>query len=382
MNAIQTDFEDQIRDLKREREDVYRSMKEIARKENLSDQEQRLFKTASADFQAMSDDIETLQRRATDAQNQRGGSTRPVLGQMMRALYNAPHGSEIETRDFTLSGSTAVIQNPSIQSEFFLTLKANNPLAALGARFFNGENYSQFPVETTAPAVVWFAEGDTLSPDATAAIGSRKVTYSTAAMILKASNFWLEDSGELGASIITEMGVQAINEAIIKTVLSGASASKQPVGLDNLIGSGVQTVANGAMTLTGYDKMSEAVKKLLAVNVQREKIGYLYSPTVWEQMQGLADSTTQPKMKPEGLRDIPGYVSSAVLETYDTNTTTRMYFGDWSNLMVATAGGPRVQILRERYADNLSTAFLIHLRLDHQFIRRDNFCVLTGIELS
>lgn len=307
---------------------------------------------------------------------------RPVLGEMMRALYNAPNGPNPEYRDFTLSGTTATIQNPDIQNQFFLSLKAANPLERLGARFYNGNNFAQFPVETTAPAVVWFAEGDSLTADATAVIGSRKVEYKTCAMLLKASNFWLEDSGPLGAEIITAMAVDAINEGIIKTVLSGASGSKQPVGLDNLTGSGVQTVANGSSTLAGYGKMNEAVKKLLAVNVPLEKIGYMYSPTAWQQMNDLADLSNQPLMMPGGLKDLPGFVSSAVLETYDTNTTTRMYFGDWSNLLVATAGGPRIQILRERYADDLETGFVVYLRLDHQFIRRDNFCILTGIELA
>lgn len=291
----------------------------------------------------------------------------------MRALYRNE-----QTRAFTLAGTTATITNPSVSTDWFLTLKAQNPLFKAGARLLSTRNYTQWPVETTAPAVVWFDEGDTMTPDSTGVIGSKKVTYRTASILINASNFWLEDSeGDIGGAIISKMATDAINEAIGKVCLNGVSANGQPVGLDSV--ANVQTVAAGG-ALTNYSKPIEAVRKLLAANVEREKIHAIMSPQGWEQMQLLADQNDQFLMAPPGIADIPQHVTSAVLENYgtDPNFTTRMYLGDFSNMLVA-AEGPRIQILKERFADKFETGFLVHLRIDMQVLRPTTFCRIEGI---
>jgi HK97 family phage major capsid protein len=296
-----------------------------------------------------------------------------VVSHMMRDLFLGQ-----ASRDFTLSGTSATINNPRVQMEWFDSLKANNPLSLLGTRFLAVPNFAQFPVVDTPPAVTWFGEGDTVTPDSSAQITARKVQYKTAVILVNASNFWLEDTdGGLGSDIINRMAISAINEAIIKVALHGSASAGQPVGLDSI--SNVQSVDAGG-ALTSYAKPLEAVTKLLRSNVEREKIGYIGSPMAWEQMQNLiATDQGQYLIPPPGLADLRGYYSSAVLENYGTGEDeTRMYFGDFSNLMVA-ASGPRVQILRERYADQMQTGFLIHLRIDTQVIHPDTFCILNGI---
>ena len=166
-----------------------------------------------------------------------------VIGDLMKAAYN--FGTERFTpdmrRSFDVTSGSAIVQDPRIQSEFFETFKANNPLADLGARFITGENYSQFPVQTADPSVVWFEEGDSaITPDSAATIGSVKIEYKVPAMLLLASNFWLEDTSRLGSEIIGRMAVSTLQEAVIKAVLNGTSAAKQPTGLDSVVG--VQSV--------------------------------------------------------------------------------------------------------------------------------------------
>jgi HK97 family phage major capsid protein len=298
-----------------------------------------------------------------------------TTARMMQALY---HGEGSAFRDFTLAGTTATINNPRVQNEWFDSLKTANPLSQLGTRFLTVPNFAQFPVVTTPPAVVWFGEGDTITPDASAVVNARKVTYKEAVILITASNLWLEDTdGTLGSDIITRMANSAINEAIVKVALHGTAANGQPIGLDSI--ANIQTVS-AAGALTSYAKPLEAITKLLRANVEREKIGYIGSPMAWEQMQNLLAATDgQYLAPPPGMADLRGYYSSAVLENYGADDDeTRMYFGDFSNLMVA-ASGPRIQILRERYADQMQTGFLVHLRIDTQVIHPEAFCILTGI---
>lgn len=310
-----------------------------------------------------------------------------VIGNMFRALYangnttgRGPMANDWN-RSFNLTTGSAVIQDPQVQREFFESLKANNPLSMLGAQFITGPNFQQFPVQTADPTVVWFEEGDAaITPDATAAINSVKVEYKTAAMLILASNFWLEDSSRLGAEVLSQMAVSKIQESVIKAVLNGVAASGQPTGLDSIVG--VQTVDAGG-ALASYAKIVEGVKKLLAVNVPLEKIGGIYSPGVWEQINNLADQNDNPLIVPPGLRDIPMYTSSAVLEDYGTgDDESRIYLGDWSQILIASSAGPRVTLLREHYATSFQTAFLCHMRFDMQVPRPNNFVRVEGITIS
>ena len=356
-----------------------------AEQRELNTQERKAFAAASRDFEKLGDQLTEAEARSFSTlsaplNGRTGKDPRPVLGNMMRAVYQGANGRNADKfrREFDFTSGNATIQDPRVQAEFFETLKANNPLADLGARFLIGPNYMQFPRQLTDPSVTWFEEGDTaVLPDTAATIDSVKIQYKIPAIVLDASNFWLEDSGPLGAEILSRMGVSALQNAIISAVLNGAAASGQPVGLDNV--AGVQTVAAGG-ALASFAKITEGVKKLLAANVKLENIGGIYSPSVWQQINDLIDQADQPLLMPAGLRDIPMYTSTAVLEDYGTgDDETRIYLGDWANIMIASSGGPMVSILRETKATQFMTQFVVHMRCDVGVIRPNAFCRIEGI---
>ena len=305
-----------------------------------------------------------------------------VVGDLMKAAYN--FGTERFTNDmrrsFDVSTGSAIVQDPRIQAEFFESFKANNPLAELGARFITGENYSQFPVQTADPEVVWFEEGDSaVTPDSAASIGSVKIEYKVPAMLLLASNFWLEDTSRLGSDIIGRMAVSTLQEAVIKAVLNGTSANKQPVGLDSI--NGVQSVDGTNAVLADYSLIVQAVRKLLDANVQLPNIGAIIPPVIWEQLNNLKDQNDQPLMLPAGIAGLPMYVSSAVRADYgEDDDETKIYLGDWSNMLIQIhGGGPRAFVLREKYADQFTTGFLLHTRFDMRVVRPTAFCRVDDI---
>ena len=383
-------FETDSAGIQEQREILVTEMRQILQnaqgeQRELNPSERKAWATASRTFEQLGDKLKAAQEREdNEALLLKAGRTRkeprPILGQMMRAVFQGPQGrnSDSYRREFDFTTGNATIQDPRVQAEFFETLKANNPLADLGARFLIGPNYMQFPRQLTDPAVTWFSEGDTaVLPDTAATIDSVKIEYKIPAIVLDASNFWLEDSGPLGAEILSRMGVSALQNAIISAVLNGAAASGQPVGLDNVVG--VQTVAAGG-ALASFAKITEGVKKLLAANVKLENIGGIYSPSVWQQINDLIDQADQPLLMPAGARDIPMFTSTAVLEDYGAgDDETRMYLGDWSNIMIASSGGPMVSVLRETKATTFQTQFVIHMRCDVGVIRPNAFCRIEGI---
>jgi HK97 family phage major capsid protein len=353
-----------------------------AESRDLTQSEKREWDLSMNEITHLSDKILRLRAEYPDLPETASRNT--AIADMCRALYwtsNGQNDKRFPTRDFTLSGTTATIQNPRISQEFFLALQANNPLASLGARFMVEPNFTQFPVQTAKPTVSWFEEGDTMTPDSSATIGSKKATFRVPALLFKSSNFWLEDSGPIGAEIISAMALQAINEAIIKVAINGASASGQPVGLDNL--SGVQTVDGGNVEIEDWSKITDCVTKLLSADVPLDRVGWLYPPKVWQQINKIVGDDLHHVLPPSGLANIPGFVTSAIPTATITGTPTTYettaYFGDWSNMLVVSNGGPSIQILRERYADDMATGFLVWLRMDITVIRPNNFCILQNI---
>lgn len=297
-----------------------------------------------------------------------------TIGEMCRALFN----NADPTRTFTLAGTTATITNPDVQKEFFMALQKASPLAALGTRFITTRNFAQFPVQTAKPEVTWFAEGDTMTVDVNGVIGAKKVEYKTAAIMLKASNFWLMDSAhQIGSEITTSMVVNRLSEAIVESVFHG-TGTNQPTGLDGI--AGIQSCDAGG-SFADYGKIICATKKLLDANVPLENIGMVTSPEGWKQLQSLV-ATGGDEQYLQMSRDIekmPKYVTTAVAAPYPGET--KAYLGDFRNLMLAF-DGPSVQILRERFADEFNTGFLAHLRIDIQAIRPEAFCRIDGITVT
>jgi len=351
--------------------------RDLSKKENL-----QWFKIAN-EVERLTAEIQTVHNETVNTTGQ-PATKEPnyeAVGDLMRAAHAFSIGTATteQKRGFDVSSAGAVIQDPVIQANFFESFKANNPLLDLGAQILTTKNYTQFPVQTGEPNIVWFSEGDSaIVPDSSATISAVKMEFKIPAMLMLASNFWLEDSNRLGSEIIGKMAISTLQEAVIKAALNGSISAAQPNGLDNI--SNVQTVDNGGAVLSNYAKFVEAVRKLLAVNVQLDKIGGIISPNVWEQLNLLIAQDDQPLLMPEGLRNIAMYTSSAVLENYgDNEDETRAYLGDFSNLLIAMNSTPTVQVLRERYSDTFQTAFLFHMRFDIKAVRPNTFVRIENI---
>ena len=96
-------------------------------------------------------------------------------------------------------------------------------------------------------------------------------------------------------------------------------------------------------------------------------------------MASFADTTGQPLAVPALLEPVRFYSpTNFVLETYDTNTITKLFLGDYSRITVGIQGAFEF-VLDQVRADYLETDFLIHFRADVQASHEDNFCQITGI---
>jgi HK97 family phage major capsid protein len=99
----------------------------------------------------------------------------------------------------------------------------------------------------------------------------------------------------------------------------------------------------------------------------------------------LVDSTGQPLNYPSILdRPAPMQMLTTTQIPVDLGTGTNestIYAGDFSKLMIGLRSDVRVEVLKERYADNLQYGFLIHARYDVVASHANAFCRITGIQL-
>jgi HK97 family phage major capsid protein len=117
----------------------------------------------------------------------------------------------------------------------------------------------------------------------------------------------------------------------------------------------------------------------MAANVPYQNIGGIMNANTVEQLMNLSATDGQPLQMPMLLTDMRKAYTQAVKSDYGTgNDETRIYFGDFSEMVVGFQGAFEFR-LDERYKDYLQTGFLIHMRADIQVKHPEAFCILENI---
>ncbi len=292
------------------------------------------------------------------------------------------NGIPEEIRDLTTSGSSAIIQNPDIIDEVIHSLQSNNELAEAGVLFQQvDENYRSYPKVLTGPSHEWQEnEGDQISLDTSLDIGSVKWSLKTVACRVSVSQQVLLDSQERARRIIQEEVRRQLQGAIAQACLTGTGSTGQPTGVENF--SGLQTVDASSTQLTDWSEIIEACQKLAAVDCPISNISAFFSPTAWAQLADFTDTTGQPLRTPPLLEPVRFFnPTTHVLETYDTNSNTKMFLGDWSKLVVAIQG-PISIVTEHLRADRLMVDFIVFMRMDVQALHENHFVQIDNISLT
>jgi len=311
---------------------------------------------------------------------------RSKLGQIFRGLAN-PGDKTIdkEIRDLTSSGASAIINDPVISEMILQKLTFLNPLADLGATFLNVENNTVWPRVTALPSATWQAtESTEISADTALTIEGRKIDYSDLAVRVDVHNSVLRDSGTRADRLIENAAMQSISDAVLQAVLHGSGTSGEPTGIFTAAGvaqTGVNVIDNAGAALIFYDQFIEAFKDLLNAGVPTERIGVLTAPETWAYIHNFKESTNAYLKAPDVLNPMNWKVSNAVLTTYNTNTETAIFIGDWTNVVVATQPMFSVRSIESR-ASYLQTSFIFHMRMDLELIQPETMTVIKSVPLT
>lgn len=307
-----------------------------------------------------------------------------ILNDMARIAKSGPGAVGLSgySKAITSTTGSASLENPSVVDDLIFELQSANELVTAGMQVINIENYRLSPKVTAYPTSVWQnGEGSEITLDSSLTIGSVKWQLSDIAVRIEASNQVLLDSSERAQRLIQESMRRQIQEDIGRAIFAGTGLNGEPTGIENF--SGVLTHDHSSNTIQSWEPIITGVKKLLQANVRLSDIAVFFSPTVWAQLASMQSSgdgqaLVLPKML-EGVRFMSA--TNLISEGYDTNTSTRVFMGDFSKLILGVQPGISM-VLDQTRASHLSTQFILHMRADIQASHENAFLYIDNVTLT
>lgn len=228
----------------------------------------------------------------------------------------------------------------------------------------------------TDPSASWRLENASVS-ESDPTFSRVRFQPKTLACIVRASRELVEDSQNLDSAMQRAFAASMAAE-LDRVALVGDSANDEPVGLSN---SGITELILDDY-IQSYDPILDAMEDLEVANADAPTASIM-APRTKTQFAKLVDSTGQPLRKPEALTNLPFLSTNAVPIDEEgsatENNASRIFVGDFRQLFVGIRTQLRVEVLRERYVDNLQYAWLAYLRADIGLAHDESFVQITGV---
>lgn len=313
-----------------------------------------------------------------------------ALREMHRTGLN--HVGDIRELRGAITGanSAGLIFEP-VSEEYAAKLATPFELGEVGAILdANTANYTKFPYQSgdLIPNVI----GEASAIDSgSLTIASAPVALSKFAVIQKVSLEVVED-------------YPGVWDMIASAARVGFSTAVSRRVFDRVINtSNIQTIDCTAVNATafGYDNILQGLRQLEAVNVNPRRAAFVSSPRISENLAKLKDTTGQYIQPPAKLNDVRMLTTSAILETYSSNTATKAFLADWSSVRVIVKGigagivqggtrftadanipvfSPGMHELKETYIGTGELAVLFYLRCDVVVHRPDNVVMFDNLK--
>ena len=98
-------------------------------------------------------------------------------------------------------------------------------------------------------------------------------------------------------------------------------------------------------------------------------------------LAALSDTTNQPLNMPPVLSGVPMLTTTSIAADGGSGSNeSTIYVGNFSNLMIGMRNDIRIEIARERFADNHQYGFYAHMRFDVAVAHAKSFYTITGVQ--
>jgi len=318
-------------------------------------------------------------RDESSADFERAGLT---LGKFIRATIVGAR-SEVERRALSegtdSAGGYAV---PTLlAAQTIDALRSKTVCLAAGAEIiplFSDTN--DFAKLATDAAPTWRAEN--------AAVNVDDPTFSrvqfkpfTLAVLIRASRELLEDSPNVDQMIRTSLA-NSFSVELDRVCLVGAGTT-EPLGLFGMANvTEVDMGTNGA-ALSGWDNLVTAVGALEDANVMvPSDAAIVMAPRTKTAFGAMKDSNGAYLTPPAALAGMRFLATTGVpidQTQGGASDASSIFLGDWSQLKIGIRTQMRIEVLRERFADNYQYGILCALRADVQCFHEESMCRIIGV---
>jgi HK97 family phage major capsid protein len=300
---------------------------------------------------------------------------------MLRACVLGPR-NEVERRALAEgSDSAGGFSVPTILSaELIDRMRAASTVLRAGARTVLLESdRNSIAKLLTDPTASWKAE-NILAAESDPTFGQIVLRPRTLVSLVRVSRELLEDSVNIESTLMNSFS-QALALELDRVALRGSGAAEEPQGIVNTSGIGLISLGTNGGALTNFDKIVDALETLENANSQPATAAIM-APRTRAALTRLKDTTNQVMVPPASVSAIPMLVTTqiGVVDVQGTSSNaSRIVLGHFPELLIGVRSELRIEILRERYADQLQYGFLAWLRADIALAHAESFCQVIGI---
>jgi HK97 family phage major capsid protein len=304
----------------------------------------------------------------------------PTVGGLVAALLTGPKTPAIRAALSEGTDSAGGFSIPTtVLPQFIDRLRARTQFIQAGAQTVMLEGMKTRIMRIVAdPVPTWRAENAAVA-ESDPTFDAIDLAPKSLAVLVKVSMELLQDSVNVAAALEQAL-IGALSVELDRAALFG-TGTLQPLGLFNQPGINTFSMgANGAAP-TNYDPLIDALYELELDNADAPTAA-IWHPRTARTLRKLKDTTNQPLQPLPAIRDLPLLASTSVPITQTQGTSTdcsTILMGDFTRALLGIRQELRIQVLQERFADNLQVGFLAHLRADVAFERADAFCRITGV---
>jgi len=304
------------------------------------------------------------------------------LGQYLRSMVVGPR-TDIERRALSEgTDSAGGFTVPTILAgDLIDLLRARATVFQAGARTVPLESDKHDIARLASdPVAAWRAEN--------AAVAESDPTFDrvrfepkSLAVVVRASRELIQDSLNLEAAL-TRAFTNAFALEVDRVALVGAGSGSEPTGIANATGITEVDLGTDGAAITDYSSVLDMLQALEAANVDTSRLAAIMAPRTARTIAGFADTTGQPLQRPPALERLRTLTTSQVPidQTQGTSSdASSIYMGDFRAVMVGVRLELQIEVLKERYADNLQFGFLAFGRWDIQFEHAASLGRIVGI---
>lgn len=297
-------------------------------------------------------------------------------GAYLRALTLGPK-NDAERR--ALGGGTDAAGGftvPTVTSSELIDLaRSEMVLAQAGARIVPlTSDQTVIAKVASDPVPAWRVENAAVNESDPTFSGVTLAPKSLAVMV-KASVELMQDSLNLEAEL-PRILARALAGEIDRAGLIGSGSGAEPKGIVNYTGLTTNTFAGGA--LSGYGPLMTARGALHGAN---ERLGaFILASRDENDLASLTATDGQPLNMPRALEGVAMLHTTALpVDGGAGSDESQIIAGDFGQLLMGIRSEIRVEILRERFMDNLQFGLIAHARVDFAAARESAFTVLDGV---